>query len=149
MPEAGPRPVQVVLALDFGLARIGVASGDSLTRSAAPRPALAVGATGPDWRTLATLVAELRPDLLVVGAPYNDDGSASPMTDRVQRFAAELEARHRIPVRLVDERYSSLEASARLKAGRASGARRHRVRKEDVDSTAAAVILERWWNGEA
>jgi RNase H-fold protein (predicted Holliday junction resolvase) len=49
---------------------------------------------------------------------------------------------------LVDERWSSLEASAALKARRASGERKRRVRKEDIDSAAAAVILERWLTGE-
>lgn len=140
---------QIVLAFDFGLKRIGIASGDSLTASAAPRPAAGVGAGGPDWVAIEREIRALQPHLLVVGAPYNVDGSANAMSDAAREFAAELERRFRLPVKRVDERYSSLQASAALKDRRASGARRRRVRKEDIDSAAAAVILERWFAGEA
>jgi putative Holliday junction resolvase len=63
----------------------------------------------------------------------------------VRGFAAEVERRYRLPVHLIDERYSSLEAGARLAGARESGLRRRRVAKADVDATAACVILERWF----
>lgn len=140
--------VKTVLAFDFGLKRIGLASGDTLTKSAAPRPAVEVGRSGPDWDAIGREVRALAPGQLVVGAPYNADGSAAALGERARRFAAELERRFALPVHLVDERFSSLEASAQLKARRASGARRRRVRAADVDSAAAAVILGRWFAGE-
>jgi putative Holliday junction resolvase len=59
-----------------------------------------------------------------------------------------LQERYGLPVARVDERYSSIDASASLKERRVSGLRRRRVRREDVDSAAAAVILERWLRGE-
>jgi putative Holliday junction resolvase len=139
---------QTVLAFDFGLKRIGIASGDTLTCAAAPRAAVAVGRAGPDWETIAREVRALTPALLVVGAPYNADGSEGTLTAAARRFAAELERRFALPVQLVDERFSSLEASAALKARRASGERRRRVRPGDVDSAAAAVILGRFLRGE-
>src|SRR2546430_13676590 len=58
------------------------------------------------------------------------------------------ERRFALPVHLVDERFSSLEASAELTARRASGQRRRRVQRADIDSAAAAVILARWFAGE-
>jgi len=137
-----------VLAFDFGLKRIGIASGDTLTRSAAPRPAVLTRASGPDWPAIEREVRALGPQQLVVGAPYNQDGSEGALGERVRRFAAELERRFALPVHLVDERFSSLEASARLKARRASGTRRRRIARADVDSAAAAVILGRWFAGE-
>jgi putative Holliday junction resolvase len=136
--------VQTVLAFDFGLKRIGIAAGDTLTASAAPRPAAAVRQQGPDWDAITREVRMLSPRLLVVGAPYNADGTPGTLAPAARRFAAELERRFGLPVKWVDERWSSLEASAALKAKRSSGERRRRVRKEDVDSAAAAVILERW-----
>lgn len=139
---------QIVLAFDFGLKRIGVASGDSVTASATPRAAVAMTTVGPDWVAIEREVRALQPHLLVVGAPYNVDGSANAMSDAARVFAAELESRFRLPVQQVDERYSSLQASAVLKDKRASGSRRRRVSKEDIDSAAAAVILERWFAGE-
>ena len=135
---------QTVLAFDFGLKRIGIASGDTLTRQAAPRPAVTVSRSGPDWQAIVREVRALAPGLLVVGAPYNADGSEGALTAAARGFAVELERRFALPVHLVDERFSSLEASATLKARRASGERRRRVRRADVDSVAAAVILGRF-----
>jgi putative Holliday junction resolvase len=140
--------VETVLAFDFGLKRIGIASGDTLTATAAPRPAVAVYQSGPDWDAIAREVRMLSPRLLVVGAPYNADGSPGKLAPAARRFAAELERRFGLSVNMVDERWSSLEASAALKAQRSSGERKRRVRKEDIDSAAAAVILERWLTGE-
>jgi putative Holliday junction resolvase len=140
--------VQTILAFDFGYKRIGLASGDTLTATAAPRAAIAVHQSGPDWDAISREVRILSPGLLVVGAPYNADGTPGAMAPAARQFASELEQRFRLPVSMVDERWSSLEASAALKAQRSSGERRRRVRKEDVDSAAAAVILERWLSGE-
>jgi putative Holliday junction resolvase len=139
---------ETVLAFDFGLKRIGIASGDSLTRNAAPRPAALCGNSGPDWEAIAREVRALAPARLIVGAPYNEDGSDAAITTLARRFAAELERRFALPVHLVDERFSSREASESLRARRASGERRRRVQKADIDSAAAAVILGRWFAGE-
>src|SRR4051812_2779652 len=137
-----------VLAFDFGLRRIGLASGDTLTRTAAPRPAVAVSQSGPDWSVVERELRALHPKLLVVGAPYNADGTPGKMAPAARRFAKELEKRFGLPVNMVDERWSSLEANEVLKARRASGERRKRIRREDIDSAAAAVILDRWFAGE-
>jgi putative Holliday junction resolvase len=140
--------IQIVVAFDFGLKRIGIASGDTLTGTAAPRPAAAVHQQGPDWDAITREVRMLSPRLLVVGSPYNADGTPGKLAPAVRRFAAELERRFGLPVNMVDERWSSLEATAALKEQRSSGERKRRVRKEDIDSAAAAVILERWLSGE-
>jgi putative Holliday junction resolvase len=137
---------EVVLAFDFGLKRIGIASGDTLTRTAAPLPAAAVGRGGPDWQHIAQQVRALAPAVLVVGAPYNVDGSEGALHAAARGFAAELERRYRVRVVLVDERYSSLEAASRLKMARETGVRKRRVAKADVDAAAACVILERWFS---
>lgn len=145
MPDA---PIRIVVAFDFGLRRIGVASGDTLTRNPAPKAAVANGDRGPDWAAITAVIKALAPHLLVVGAPYNADGTASAMTAKARDFATQLSQRFALPVEQVDERYSSLEAGAALKSQRAEGQRRKRVRQEDVDSGAAAVILQRWFLGE-
>lgn len=145
MPE---KPVEAVLAFDFGLRRIGIAAGDTLTATAAPRPAALFGSAGPDWPAIAREIDALKPRRLVVGAPYNVDGTPGALAPAARRFANELERRFKLPVSMVDERWSSLEAGAALKARRADGGRR-RIRREDIDSAAAAVILERWLAGES
>src|SRR2546429_1539968 len=127
-----------VLAFDFGLKRIGIASGDTLTRQAAPRPAAAFGRAGPDWERIAREVRALAPELLVVGAPYNAAGGEGELSAAVRAFAAELERRFSLPVTLVDERFSSLEAGAAAGEGRPGGGRRRRRGRAHVGPAAAA-----------
>ncbi|MCU0760432.1 MAG: Holliday junction resolvase RuvX [Steroidobacteraceae bacterium] len=153
MPEpAPPGAPQVLLGIDFGLRRIGLAVGDTVTGRARPRPALVVAAGRepgePEFERLARELRDSGAARIVVGCPYNPDGTQGALAARAAGFAAELGRRHRLPVHLVDERYSSLEATETLRTMRASGARRSRVAKPDVDSAAAAVILERWMAGE-
>lgn len=146
--EPSAAAAHTVLAFDFGLRRIGIAAGDTLTATAAPRTAVAVLASGPDWGAIEREIRALAPRWLVVGIPYNADGGAGALTSAARRFGAALRARFGIDVQYVDERWSSLEAGAALKRGRAEGSRARRVRREHVDSVAAAVILERWLAGE-
>ena len=142
MPESY-RP-KVVLAFDFGRRRIGVACGDSVSRSASALETVPANLNGPRWDLIASMLQVWQPDMAVVGLPYNVDGSDSAQTLAARGFAAELARRYSLEVVLVDERYSSLEAEARLKSARESGLRR-RVAKSDVDAAAASVILERWF----
>ena len=150
-PRAPFRP-EIVLALDYGLRRIGLAVADTLTRAPRPLPALQViGDAGPGERELTALDAvarELGAHRLIAGCPYNADGGAHPLAGRARSFAAALGARRALPVHTVDERYSSLEAEDRLRERRAAGHKRGRVSKGEVDSVSAAVILERWLAGE-
>ena len=132
------------MAFDLGLRRIGVACGETLMRTA--RPLGVVDAVRADrWDVIAKMLREWRPEFAVVGLPYNVDGTESSMTAAARDFARQLTARYGLGVDLVDERYSSLEAEARLREARASGLKRKRVVKGDVDATAACVILERWF----
>jgi putative holliday junction resolvase len=136
---------QLVMAFDFGKRRIGVACGDTLSRTARPLAGVANSDAGPRWDVLDSMMREWQPTLMVVGLPYNVDDSESVMSAAARGFAAELGARYALPVRLVDERYSSLEAETRLRSARESGLRKRRVAKADVDAAAACVILERWF----
>ena len=132
------------MALDFGLRRLGVANGDTLTRTARPLATVPVADQGPEWQALDRLVAEWAPARFVVGLPYNADGGDGPLTARVRAFAAEVGRRYGKPVDLLDEHLTSREAEDRLRARRASGQRQRRVRHADIDPVAAAVLLEQW-----
>jgi putative holliday junction resolvase len=145
MPE---RSAQVVLAFDFGLRRIGIASGDTVSRSAAPLSAVTVAASGIDWTPIDRALNDFKPNLLVVGSPHNADGTAGDLSAAADGFAQALAQRSRLPVHRTDEYASSLEAAEELKGQRASGQRRRRVQRADIDSAAAAIILERWLNRE-
>ncbi len=145
MPEPAPsQRARIVMAFDFGLRRIGVAVGDTISRSAKPQRPLFCAASGPDWDALTRAVRGIGPDLLLVGDPYNDDGTPSTVAKAANRFATELGQRLSLPVQRIDERYSSFEAADQLRAQRASGERPRRLQPGDLDSAAAAVILDSW-----
>lgn len=135
--------VQLVLAFDFGLKRIGIAGGDTLTRSAAPLATVAHHSHGPDWPAIEREIARYGPGLLLVGAPYNDDGSPGSIAAAADAFAQSLAERTGLAVARVDERYTSTAAHSRLREQRAAGERR-RVAKGDIDSAAAAIMLASW-----
>lgn len=143
MPDTpDPSRTQTLIALDFGGRRIGLAVGQQITDSASPLGTAGNGPDGPDWQAIGRWIDEWQPDQLIVGMPYNVDGSRSTLADQVDAFIAAL-SRYDLPVQTVDERYSSLEAEASLREARRRGSR-GAVRKEAVDAAAAVLIAERW-----
>ena len=146
--EPAPPAPQLILAFDFGTRRIGLASGDTLTRTARGLATLDC-ARGIPWPAIDKVFADLQPSQLVVGLPLNMDGTPTAQTASARAFAAELEKRYRKPVALVDERLSSREAEAELRNARAAGLKRGRATHGDVDMIAARILLERWFRGEA
>lgn len=134
--------VQTVLAFDYGRRRIGVAVGQSVTGSASPIGVVDNHDSGPDLEKVKALIAEWRPGLLVVGMPAHADGSPSEMGQEVGRFIEVLE-QYELPIDTVDERFTSIEAEAKLKDARIAGAR-GRISKESIDSAAAVLIAERY-----
>ncbi|MBC7983221.1 MAG: Holliday junction resolvase RuvX [Candidatus Obscuribacterales bacterium] len=134
---------ELILAFDYGERRIGVACGNTLTLSARPLTAITRSSQIP-WDQIATLVKEFSPAKFVVGLPYNMDGTDTALSQTIREFAAALSTRYARPAVLVDERLSSRAASEELRDARASGSKRHRVSRADIDMTAAKVLLEQW-----
>jgi putative holliday junction resolvase len=134
----------VVLAFDFGTRRIGVAVGQTLTGSATAIGALPCRHGTPDWAAVDTCIAQWAPARLLVGLPYNMDGSDTTTTAPCREFGALLAERSRLPVDYVDERLTSNAAYDELRDERRSGARARRIRPEDIDANAARLILTTW-----
>lgn len=132
-----------VLGFDFGARRIGVASGNRISLTARPLPALVANAGRPDWTHIDALLAEWRPEALIVGLPLTLDGGEQKITRGARAFAAALGERSGLPVQLVDERHTSREAARQFAAQRAAGTMRRRD-GANIDSLAAVVILESW-----
>lgn len=125
------------LGIDYGEKRVGLAHGDELGL-AAPLPAVLEPAGEPRWARLAEAIRARRITDLVVGYPYNLDGSVGFKAREVDGFVAELRARFGLPVHLVDETLTSYAVESALRrqdrrAVRASGL---------IDSRAAALILQ-------
>ena len=139
-------PGSVILAFDYGARRIGVAVGQSATGTASPAGVIPVF-DKPDWAAVERCVREWTPGRLLVGVPYNMDGTETALTATCRAFAAELARRFGLPVDCVDERLTSAAATADLREARRSGARTRRVRREDIDAHAARLILETWLRG--
>jgi putative Holliday junction resolvase len=132
-----------VLAFDVGARRIGVAVGSAFGHGGRALAVVDVHAQGPDWPAIDRLQREWRPDGCVVGDPLTLDGGDQPIRVAAHAFAAQLRTRYALPVVLVDERSSSIEAAQRFAADRAQG-RRKRRDAAVLDAVAAAVIIERW-----
>jgi putative Holliday junction resolvase len=147
LPTQPPSP-QLILAFDYGTRRIGVASGDTLTRTARPLTTLERSAAVP-WPAIDKLMQEFRPARLIVGLPYNMDGTPTLLTDTIREFARDLQARYGIEPVLVDERLSSREAESELRDARAQGLKSRRLKHGDVDMVAARILLERWFQNPA
>ncbi len=125
------------LGLDFGTKRVGLAYGDDVG-VATPLPAL-VDAAGPArWARLEEVVRARRITDLVVGYPFNLDGSVGFKAREVDAFVAELEARFGLPVHRVDETLTSYAAEASIPKKQRRDVRASGL----VDSRAAALILQ-------
>lgn len=132
------------LAFDYGERRIGVAFANRLTDTATVLKTLQVRDGNPDQAAVLELIREWQPDTLVIGVPYNLDGSETIMSARAEQFGYQLGERYGLPIDKIDERLTSREAETILRDQRRSGERRRRVRKEDIDGLAARLIAESW-----
>ena len=143
MSTPGIKRDGTVLGFDVGARRIGVAVASAFGHGARALAVVDVHGHGPDWALIDRLHKEWRPDGLIVGDPMTLEGGDQPIRARAHAFARELQARYGLPVALVDERSSSVEAAQRFAAERAQGRKRRRD-AEALDAVAAAVIIERW-----
>lgn len=129
-----------ILAFDFGTRRIGVAVGNTVTRSAHPLATIDESIRERAFAAIAALLDEWRPNRLVVGLPVHADGTEHAMTLRAREFASELERRFLLDVALVDERHTSELANGVLSAAGRGGRGGRGLR----DQVAAQIILQAW-----
>ena len=149
-PRGRPK-ARTILAFDYGTRRIGVAVGNTITRTARPLQTVSEEATLRRFGRIAELLDQWHPDSLVVGRPVHSDGTPHEVTAAAERFARQLTGRFGLPVELVDERFSTVEARGRRRDERAAGmpsaAALGMVSREalaDDDAAAAAVILDQY-----
>ena len=121
----------VIVGFDFGEKRLGVAIGNTLTREAKPYKIIDSRTNASRWQGVSAVIEEWSPVALVVGIPRHPDGTAHEMTERCERFARQLEGRFHLPVKRVDERYSSAVVDSDA---------------DFIDDEAASIILQQFFN---
>jgi putative Holliday junction resolvase len=127
--------VEIVFGFDFGVKRIGIAMGNTLTGQAQPLSVIKAVDNATRFKLIGELIEQWKPARLVVGEPRHPDGAEHDMTLRSRRFANQLHGRFKLPVDLVDERYSSAVIPAK--------------RGEVIDAKAAAIILQQYFDDHA
>ena len=134
---------KVVMAFDFGLKHIGIAIGQEITRTASTFYSINATEGHPDWTELDKIITEWKPNLFVVGDPFNMDGTRSKIQDLTDNFSSALNKRYDINIEKTDERLSSREAKERLEnlqIGTRDSTNKH--------SISAQVILEDWFRSK-
>ena len=125
-----------ILAFDFGTKHIGVAVGQTITRTSSPLIVLNVAREGKEiWNTISSLIEEWKPDQLLVGKPLNMDGTPSEMMKKVDSFFKKLQKISSIPCELVDERLTSFEAKHLMQVD---------SKDDRIDDLAAKIFLDNW-----
>ena len=124
--------LETVFGFDFGIKRIGIAMGNTLTGQAQPLRVVSAIDNATRFQIIGELIAQWQPARLIVGEPRHPDGAEHDMTLRSRRFANQLHGRFNLPVELVDERYSSAVIASK--------------RGEVIDDKAAAIILQQYFD---
>ena len=133
--------IKVLLAFDFGLKRIGVAVGQTVTKSARPLETLAAKDGTPDWKQIESLIKKWQPQALIVGIPLNMNGTDQPITKRAREFSTLLGKKYALPIIEMDERLTTKDARERLFEQGGYKA----LQGGQVDQVAAQLILQNWF----
>ncbi len=128
------------LGLDVGKKRLGVAGCDGTGLIATGLTTIYRTSFAEDIRQLQEIIKEREVEILVIGMPYTLDGSVGFQAKQVQKFAHKIARILQLPIEYVDERLTSVEAEARLKASKKFSTRN----KGAIDRQAAAIILQQW-----
>ncbi len=123
--------MQTYLAFDFGEKRVGVATGNDLTKTAEALTTISYNNKDQLFEKIQVLIKEWQPKGLVVGIPTHPDGNAHEMTAKAQRFANQLQGRFNLQVHRVDERYTSVSV------------------ENGDDALAAQLILEQYFSEQS
>jgi len=132
-----------ILAIDHGTKRMGVAVSDELGMIAQPLEFIAAEPFAKFLDRLKEILREKQVELILVGMPRNMDGSYGPAALKVQEFVAVLKDAVAIPIKTLDERLTSVQAHRFLTEAEVRGRRR----REKVDKSAAAVLLQSYLDG--
>jgi putative Holliday junction resolvase len=126
------------MAIDHGTRRIGIAISDELKTIAQPLEFIPADPFDAFLVRVQQIIADKTVELILVGMPRNMDGSYGPAAEKVKAFADALKQKITVPIRTWDERLTTAQATRFLIAADV----KRRDRKEKVDKTAAAILLQ-------
>lgn len=135
--------IEKLLAFDFGLKRVGVGLGITITGTASPLQTISYQNNDMLWESVNTIIEEWKPQLLLVGLPNLNSGQQHSLEKPIKKFANQMKHRYQLPVEFIDESFSSSQAENRLKQMRQSG-RKKKIDKQEIDKQAAALLVEQW-----
>ena len=125
-----------ILSFDFGTKKIGVAVGQTKTRTSSPLEVIFNKNNVTNWSKIHSIVEEWRPELILVGKPLNMDGTDSDIMKKVNIFFEKLNKITNIPCEYVDERLTSFEARQNL----------GELKTDLIDAHAAKILIDNWFN---
>lgn len=133
-----------LVAFDFGLRQIGVATGNALSSIASELTTINAKEGNPNWDEVGKILDEWKPQLCLVGLPLNMDGTESELSGKARKFARQIEGRFGseagFSIEMVDERLSSFEAKGLAKKEGHKGD----YKAAPIDALAARILVEQW-----
>lgn len=141
MKKEPANAAKILLGFDFGMKRIGVAVGQTITKTARPLDTIEAKNGIPNWKAIAKLIQKWQPDALVVGIPLNMDGTPQTISQHAQHFATHLREQYQLPVYEMDERLTTKDAREKLFNQGGYKA----LQDGQVDRVAAQLILQNWF----
>lgn len=127
-----------ILSFDFGEKRIGIAIGNSITKTSHPLKTINTTKNSERYKLIELLLKTWEPVKLVIGYPLNEDGTLSKMSLLAKKFGIKLGNKYNIPIVMIDERFTSSEADLELKKFE----KNFKKRKVVIDQVAAMIILD-------
>ena len=135
----------VVIGFDFGLKRIGVAIGQTITQTATPVDIVNSKDGKPDWQHISQIFEQWQPSAILVGLPMRLNGEQQALTQPARKFGQRLSGRYNRPIYYIEEQLSSVEARTRVK--NSSHNTPHNTSPQ-IDDHAAQIILQNWLQTE-
>ena len=134
----------VLIGFDYGTKKMGVAIAQCITKTATPLNVLKIKNETPSWEQLDQIGNDYRPDIAIIGYPGKNNTKTSLLADKIEKFGSAIEKHYKMPTILFDETYSTTIARQELRDLRRDGILSKRIKRGQVDSMAAKIILEQW-----
>ena len=138
------KPNSDLIGFDFGTKKMGVAIAQCITKTATPLSVLKIKNETPSWEQLDQIVSDYKPVLAIIGYPGKNNKQTSLLADKIEKFGSAIEKHYKMPTILFDETYSTTIARQELRDLRSDGILSRRIKRGQVDSMAAKIILEQW-----